>query len=129
MIRRPPRSTLTDTLVPYTSLFRSGRAGGAGAARHLTQPLRAEIIAALHMRAGRGLKGRPRALRRAVEKGRGERGHAAPRERQVPRQLGQRDAGVAAERLPRTSGGAAPAVEFDSVAPVRHLVPLFTAPR
>src|SRR3546814_15143187 len=24
MIRRPPRSTLTDTLVPYTTLFRSG---------------------------------------------------------------------------------------------------------
>src|SRR3546814_323276 len=26
MIRRPPRSTRTDTLVPYTTLFRSGRA-------------------------------------------------------------------------------------------------------
>src|SRR3546814_15404272 len=24
MIRRPPRSTLTDTLFPYTTLFRSG---------------------------------------------------------------------------------------------------------
>src|SRR3546814_16221896 len=24
MIRRPPRSTLTDTLLPYTTLFRSG---------------------------------------------------------------------------------------------------------
>src|SRR3546814_4359884 len=34
MIRRPPRSTRTDTLFPYTTLFRSGRAGavhrGAG---------------------------------------------------------------------------------------------------
>src|SRR3546814_9847176 len=28
MIRRPPRSTRTDTLFPYTTLFRSG--GGAG---------------------------------------------------------------------------------------------------
>src|SRR3546814_15293033 len=29
MIRRPPRSTLTDTLFPYTTLFRSqGRAAG-----------------------------------------------------------------------------------------------------
>src|SRR3546814_2048677 len=28
MIRRPPRSTRTDTLVPYTTLFRSWRAGG-----------------------------------------------------------------------------------------------------
>src|SRR3546814_7373829 len=26
MIRRPPRSTRTDTLVPYTTLFRSSRA-------------------------------------------------------------------------------------------------------
>src|SRR3546814_7144869 len=26
MIRRPPRSTLTDTLFPYTTLFRSRRA-------------------------------------------------------------------------------------------------------
>src|SRR3546814_10252178 len=26
MIRRPPRSTLTDTLLPYTTLFRSRRA-------------------------------------------------------------------------------------------------------
>src|SRR3546814_2254075 len=27
MIRRPPRSTRTDTLFPYTSLFRSSEAG------------------------------------------------------------------------------------------------------
>src|SRR3546814_10827223 len=32
MIRRPPRSTRTDTLFPYTTLFRSGvRPRGAGA--------------------------------------------------------------------------------------------------
>src|SRR3546814_19993798 len=29
MIRRPPRSTRTDTLFPYTTLFRSLGAGGA----------------------------------------------------------------------------------------------------
>src|SRR3546814_12963859 len=28
MIRRPPRSTRTDTLVPYTTLFRSGALRG-----------------------------------------------------------------------------------------------------
>src|SRR3546814_13894802 len=28
MIRRPPRSTRTDTLFPYTTLFRSGHANG-----------------------------------------------------------------------------------------------------
>src|SRR3546814_4176782 len=31
MIRRPPRSTLTDTLFPYTTLFQSDRAGCATA--------------------------------------------------------------------------------------------------
>src|SRR3546814_6644845 len=30
MIRRPPRSTRTDTLFPYTTLFRSRRDGEAG---------------------------------------------------------------------------------------------------
>src|SRR3546814_15737490 len=37
MIRRPPRSTRTDTLFPYTTLFRSagpGAGGGAGRLRH-----------------------------------------------------------------------------------------------
>src|SRR3546814_1289578 len=32
MIRRPPRSTRTDTLFPYTTLFRSAGPGHAGAA-------------------------------------------------------------------------------------------------
>src|SRR3546814_4719103 len=31
MIRRPPRSTRTDTLFPYTTLFRSDRPGADGA--------------------------------------------------------------------------------------------------
>src|SRR3546814_14162494 len=31
MIRRPPTSTRTDTLVPYTTLFRSSRVVAAGA--------------------------------------------------------------------------------------------------
>src|SRR3546814_20997438 len=30
MIRRPPRSTRTDTLFPYTTRFRSADAGGMG---------------------------------------------------------------------------------------------------
>src|SRR3546814_19341227 len=33
MIRRPPRSTRTDTLFPYTPLFRSGAAGTGQALR------------------------------------------------------------------------------------------------
>src|SRR3546814_1393170 len=36
MIRRPPRSTRTDTLFPYTTLFRSWRA------RHVAERLCAE---------------------------------------------------------------------------------------
>src|SRR3546814_4219342 len=34
MLRRPPRSTRTDTLFPYTTLFRSLRAGQGPVARH-----------------------------------------------------------------------------------------------
>src|SRR3546814_13541546 len=33
MIRRPPRSTRTDTLFPYTTLFRSSAEGRRGRAR------------------------------------------------------------------------------------------------
>src|SRR3546814_5557686 len=49
MIRRPPRSTRTDTLFPYTTLFRSGHragdhrrhaAGGGRAVRAGAQPAR-----------------------------------------------------------------------------------------
>src|SRR3546814_11886743 len=43
MIRRPPRSTRTDTLFPYTTLFRSagagGGAGGRSGGRRLPRPL------------------------------------------------------------------------------------------
>src|SRR3546814_12544321 len=41
MIRRPPRSTRTDTLFPYTTLFRSpnGRIDGAFAERNLPEPV------------------------------------------------------------------------------------------
>src|SRR3546814_14016242 len=34
MIRRPPRSTRTDTLFPYTTLFRSGRFADRLGAEH-----------------------------------------------------------------------------------------------
>src|SRR3546814_11608869 len=46
MIPRPPRSTRTDTLLPYTTLFRSG----AGAAARLAELLEAvpEIKAPAH---------------------------------------------------------------------------------
>src|SRR3546814_17338409 len=37
MIRRPPRSTRTDTLLPYTTLFRSGSGGSAIIADYLAR--------------------------------------------------------------------------------------------
>src|SRR3546814_20253445 len=52
MIRRPPRSTRTDTLVPYTTLFRS-RAGGAVTRvyKRLGDPVRAgEALAIVQSR-------------------------------------------------------------------------------
>src|SRR3546814_3168241 len=48
MIRRPPRSTRTDTLVPYTTLFRSGRRG---------QPDRRRLLQAGLPRAADGVRG------------------------------------------------------------------------
>src|SRR3546814_6866818 len=40
MIRRPPRSTRTDTLFPYTTLFRSTRRGFGPDAEHIFHPPR-----------------------------------------------------------------------------------------
>src|SRR3546814_9248881 len=42
MIRRPPRSTRTDTLFPYTTLFRSGDAGG-GRIAHVAEHHRLHV--------------------------------------------------------------------------------------
>src|SRR3546814_1914687 len=50
MIRRPPRSTRTDTLFPYTTLFRSGR---VATAFHGEIATHAEAGATLHDRRGR----------------------------------------------------------------------------
>src|SRR3546814_4252475 len=38
MVRRPPRSTRTDTLFPYTTLFRSPIAPAAAPSRHAPEP-------------------------------------------------------------------------------------------
>src|SRR3546814_13133202 len=45
MIRRPPRSTRTDTLFPYTALFRSSKC--AGAARVARAGRRRRMLSAL----------------------------------------------------------------------------------
>src|SRR3546814_3131777 len=56
MIRRPPRSTRTDTLFPYTPLFRSARhrrAAGARRLRGARRPVRHGIFFGLR-RTGHG---------------------------------------------------------------------------
>src|SRR3546814_6948058 len=42
MIRRPPRATRTDTLFPYTTLFRSGRGDGGASYQAGVRALRGE---------------------------------------------------------------------------------------
>src|SRR3546814_17143320 len=47
MIRRPPRSTRTDTLFPYTTLFRPGRMTALAPAVPVSAPLAARDHAGL----------------------------------------------------------------------------------
>src|SRR3546814_15616693 len=47
MIRRPPRSTRTDTLFPYTTLFRSPRRQRQAEARHRTLHAERRIVEAV----------------------------------------------------------------------------------
>src|SRR3546814_16807796 len=56
MIRRPPRSTRTDTLFPYTTLFRSrdARDGGGGRSRDRQRRLRHIAAGRRSRRPGRG---------------------------------------------------------------------------
>src|SRR3546814_9457523 len=60
MIRRPPRSTRTDTLFPYTTLFRSqgsphsrSSTPGGGAVRCPAPPLPEPCVPCLAVRSGR----------------------------------------------------------------------------
>src|SRR3546814_8960953 len=48
MLRRPPRSNRTDTLLPYTTLFRSPAPVGAARKEHAGAALGADDEAALH---------------------------------------------------------------------------------
>src|SRR3546814_12317776 len=57
MIRRPPRSTRTDTLFPYTTLFRS-----VGRRRHPARVAQAGQTRAVRGRAGLAAGHRPRHL-------------------------------------------------------------------
>src|SRR3546814_12533537 len=72
MIRRPPRSTRTDTLFPYTTLFRSpvaveeAVAGGAGGDAAAVEPLLAGDAQPARLGAGRDDHGVGRVGRAAV---------------------------------------------------------------
>src|SRR3546814_4068526 len=61
MIRRPPRSTRTDTLFPYTTLFRSlrrlHRAGAAGGVGHERRDLRLDVERLLQAQLRQALRG------------------------------------------------------------------------
>src|SRR3546814_15290683 len=71
MIRRPPRSTLTDTLFPYTTLVRSGRARRAADRRALRvvrpgrEPVRRTLPDGVRL-----WHGRPRGLWRGADEAR-----------------------------------------------------------
>src|SRR3546814_16436090 len=59
MIRRPPRSTRTDTLFPYTTLFRSARSGAVGlgvadVGQRLLERRRVDDLLALEVLGGEG---------------------------------------------------------------------------
>src|SRR3546814_5850523 len=58
MIRRPPRSTRTDTLFPYTTLFRSTCPHGRGGRAGRSESCRGPIIGLEHFTSG-ALEGAP----------------------------------------------------------------------
>src|SRR3546814_1485496 len=83
MIRRPPRSTRTDTLFPYTTLFRSRRSGASNwaASVRAREPVYAQAFAG-DARLERGFFFADRSL-----------GGGADRWRLVARQEGSNDSG------------------------------------
>src|SRR3546814_16281505 len=100
LVRRPPRSTRTDTLFPYTTLFRSGsppRATGQATASKSwlswVRPL--DILTALSgamravWRAGEAGSSREEGRDRLAELGLGHARHMRPRDCREPR-LGDR---------------------------------------
>src|SRR3546814_2190628 len=77
MIRRPPRSTRTDTLFPYTTLFRSPDLAGRGRQdRAFLQHVRPEILLDEDQPGSARVRGEAEPARRKLPGGRGSReGH------------------------------------------------------
>src|SRR3546814_16223066 len=115
MIRRPPRSTRTDTLFPYTTLFRSSRL------RTLC-PLRAHAPAAGLARPGRGQ--RAIAVRAADADGRGGRARPArrspARRRRRNRAAGAAGTGLLGAAAADGDSGGAPRTPTRGRRPLRH---------
>src|SRR3546814_12325788 len=99
MIRQPPRSTRTDTLFPYTTLFRSDQDALGRRGLHLPQPAR---LRRWHRLRAAPRRPRPRRAAPRLEARRVLAAPAAPRggdEQRGPRDL--HAAGVEAPRLGR----------------------------
>src|SRR3546814_4503419 len=73
MIRRPPRSTRTDTLFPYTTLFRSVRLGvdqsGIAAAHTLHHIEHCRLVGAFHPLIEEAIDGAPHPARQKASCG------------------------------------------------------------
>src|SRR3546814_10417364 len=67
MIRRPPRSTRTDTLFPYTTLFRSAAGGDGGHGGSPCFLLPEDKDDRYHLSVKRYLRRRKAAMRRTAE--------------------------------------------------------------
>src|SRR3546814_2177185 len=108
MIRRPPRSTRTDTLFPYTTLFRSQRHVGAGHGREfLAELLDVRALLADHDAGTGGVDRDARPLGRPLDHDPADAGLTKPllqelAQHQVLVQLG----GVALRREPARIPGA-----------------------
>src|SRR3546814_8310874 len=96
MIRRPPRSTRTDTLFPYTTLFRS-----AGAGRVQRVAVLKPLDAGMLPRRRRALRLEPAQPRAALDA-----------RRAVADRLGHGDGDLSNELRTRLSDGASPARRY-----------------
>src|SRR3546814_18083546 len=68
MIRRPPRSTRTDTLFPYTTLFRSrSRSRGDGASTGSGCVLRVRLTTLRHMTLAKSFLAPSRGIHTAIQ--------------------------------------------------------------
>src|SRR3546814_20455780 len=102
MIRRPPRSTRTDTLFPYTTLFRSQQGGriGLGGFGSSARPAAPGSRRPARHAAARGALPRPPSLRRARALDRGAPGDRVGPAAQAPDSRPYQDAALSGAPRP-----------------------------